>query len=376
MERIQTVVIGGGQAGLSVGYHLQRRGLPFVILDANERIGDAWRKRWDSLRLFTPAQYAGLAGWGPPPARGEFPTKDEMASYLEAYAERLSLPVRTGVRVDGLTRDGDRLVVTAGERRLEADQVVVAMSNYQSPRVPAFARELDPRIVQLHSLEYKNPEQLRDGGVLVVGVGNSGADIVMEVVRTHATWLAGQENGRIPWRIESIGARFVFTRMLRFIGHHVLTVGTPIGRRMRPRMLLRTSPLVRVKPQDLTVAGIQRVDRVVGARDGLPILADGRVLDTANIIWCTGFAKPFPWIRLPIFGDDGEPVHDRGIATSEPGLYFVGLHFLYSMSSATIVGVGRDAERVVKAIATRVSSRTPALRSGTVSDESRTIAVG
>ena len=189
----QTIVIGGGQAGLSVGYHLQRRGIPFLILDASQRIGDAWRQRWDSLRLFTPARYDGLPGWAYP-ARGDaFITKNQMADYLEAYAKRFDLPVQTGVRVDGLSRQGDRFVVTAGERRFEADQVVVAMANYQVPRVPPFAPELDRRIVQLHSLEYRNPSQLRAGGVLVVGVGNSGADIALEVVRSHPTWLAGKE---------------------------------------------------------------------------------------------------------------------------------------------------------------------------------------
>src|SRR5579884_417399 len=176
-ERIQTIVIGGGQAGLSVGYHLARRGLPFVILDANERIGDSWRKRWDSLRLFTPARYDGLAGMPFPAPAFTFVTKDEMADYLEAYAARFALPVRTGVRVDRLSRHGDRFDVTAGGLRFEAENVVVAMSNYQQPRVPPFAHELDPGISQLHSSEYRNPSQLRDGSVLIVGAGNSGAEI-------------------------------------------------------------------------------------------------------------------------------------------------------------------------------------------------------
>jgi len=189
------VIIGGGQAGLTVGYHLTRRDRPFVILDANERIGDAWRKRWDSLRLFSAAGYDGLQGMPFPGRRCSFPTKDEMADYLEACAARFDLPVRTGVRVDGLSRDGSRYMLTAGDLRLEADRVVVASGACQTPRVPPFAQQLDPGIVQLHSSRYQNPAQLREGGVLVVDAGNSGAEIALEVSRTHPTWLSGSHPG-------------------------------------------------------------------------------------------------------------------------------------------------------------------------------------
>ena len=174
-EHIQTVVVGAGQAGLSVGYFLARQGLPFVILDSNERIGDSWRNRWDSLRLFTPARYDGLAGMPFPAPAHSFPTKNEMADYLEAYARRFDLPVRTGVRVDGLSRQGGQYVVTAGERRFTAEHVVVAMASYQFPRIPPFADELDPATFQLHSRDYRSPDQLRDGKVLIVGAGNSGS---------------------------------------------------------------------------------------------------------------------------------------------------------------------------------------------------------
>jgi putative flavoprotein involved in K+ transport len=356
-ERVHTIVVGGSQAGLAVGYHLAQQGRPFLILDANQRIGDAWRKRWDSLRLFTPARYDALPGM-PFPARGDaFPTKDEMADYLEAYANRFHLPVRTGVRVDGLTREGDRYIVTSEDLRFEAENVVVAMANYQKPRVPEFASGLDAGIVQLHSNDYRNPSQLREGGVLIVGAGNSAADIAMEVARTHSTWLAGKESGHIPYRIESFLGRHFFVRLLRFFGHRVLTVSTPLGRKVRPQLLHRPAPLIRINPNDLIAAGINRVPRVVSALRGKPLLADGRVLDVNNVIWCTGFDPGHSWIRLPIFDDIGDPVHDRGIVTSETGLYFVGLQFLYSMTSATVGGVGRDAKRVVRAIEARRLTR-------------------
>jgi putative flavoprotein involved in K+ transport len=354
-KSIHTIVIGGGQAGLSTGYHLAQRGIPFLILDANRGIGDAWRSRWDSLRLFTPARYAGLPGLRFP-ARGDaFPTKEQMADYLVDYAQRFRLPVRSGMRVDRLWKEKDRFVMTAGDQRFESENVVVAMANYQEPKVPAFARDLDPGIIQLHSQQYRNPSQLQEGGVLIVGLGNSGADIGIEVAHSHPSWISGTETGHIPWPIESFISRFFLVRLVRFLGHHILTVSTPIGRKLRPKMLSRATPLVRVKPRDLLAAGIQRVPRVVGVRNGLPLLSDDRTLDVKNVIWCTGYAHSFPWIDLPIFGADGNPIHERGIVGKVPGMYFVGLHFLYSMTSATLLGVGRDAERVVKAIALRPS---------------------
>ena len=356
-QHTHTVVIGGGQAGLSVGYHLAKRGIPFVILDAHPRVGDAWRNRWDSLRLFTPSRYAGLPGF-PFPGRGDaFLTKDEVADYLESYAQRFHLPVKNGVKVDSLSKEGQRFVTTAGDLRFESANVVVAMANYQVPRVPDFARELDPAVVQLHSHDYRNPSQLRDGGVLVVGVGNSGADIGLEVAQSHPTWMSGKESGHIPFRIETFLASNFLVRLVRFVGHHVLTVSTPIGRKVRPKLLSKAAPLVRVKPQDLIDAGIERVPRVVGVRSGRPLLANDRTLDVNNVIWCTGYHPGFAWIKMPIFGEDARPVHERGIVPGMPGMYFVGLHFLYAMSSASLIGVSRDAERVVKALASRPASQ-------------------
>ncbi|MGE5245391.1 MAG: flavin-containing monooxygenase [Betaproteobacteria bacterium] len=357
-ERYDVVVIGGGQAGLSVGYHLARHGLRFVILDASARIGDSWRNRWDSLRLFTSARFDGLEGMPFPAPPHSFPTKDEMAAYLEAYAARFALPVRSGVRVDRLTREDDCYVVTAGGEQIEADQVVVAMSNYQRPSVPAFAAGFDPGIVQLHSSEYRNSSQLRDGGVLVVGAGNSGAEIARELAGTHRVWLSGRNTGQIPFRIDGFWGRRILVRLvLRVVFHRVLTVRTPIGRRVRPKVLRGGGALIRVKHEQLEAMGVRHAPRTVGVRDGLPQLEDGRVLDVANVIWCTGFSPGLSWVDLPVIGADGEPIHDRGVAGNEPGLYFVGLHFLYAMSSVMIHGVGRDAERVVETLVSRARTR-------------------
>ncbi len=360
-ERVETVIIGAGQAGLSVGYHLARRGKRFVILEANARVGDSWRARWDSLRLFSPARFDGLDGMPFPASPHSFPLKDEMADYLEAYAARFELPVRTGMQVTSLSRSGDRYLVVAGDASFEADNVVVAMANYQWPRIPEFATDLDPSIVQLHSSEYRNLTQLRPGGVLVVGAGNSGADIALEAARGgHETVISGRDVGHVPFKIGSRFARwFVLRPLFRGLFHRVLTIDTPMGRKARPKVIGKGAPLIRVKPNDFVAAGVKRVGRTVGVQDGRPVLEDGRTLDVTNVVWCTGYHPGFSWIELPVFDADGEPLQDRGVARGEPGLYFVGLHFLYAMSSGMIHGVGRDADHVADTIARRPRTVAP-----------------
>lgn len=353
VERYDTVVIGAGQAGLSAGYHLRRARRSFVILDGNERVGDSWRERYDSLHLFTPARYVDLGGWRLPGPGSAMPTRDEMADYLEAYAARFALPVRTGVRVDGVRRDGDTYVVTAGDRRFEAAHVIVASGAHRDPRVPAVSRELDPGIFQLHSSAYRNPSQLPDGPVLVVGAGNSGGDISLELSRTHTTYLSGPERGHIPADIDRPFARHVVSRIVVFLGLHVLTRRNPLGRRILAKAATQGDPLVRVKPKQLVAAGVLRVPKVVAAEGGLPRLEDGRVLPVEAVIWCTGFRHDLSWVDLPVFREDGTPEHERGVVTTEPGLYFVGLPLQFALGSDAIPGVRRDAAYVVKRLVQR-----------------------
>ena len=359
-ERFETVIVGGGQAGLATGYHLGRQGRSYVILDGHERVGDAWRKRWDSLRLFTPAHFSRLPGMRIPGAKNwDFVTKDEMADYLETYATRFGIPVRTGHRVDRVSREGSRFVITSGDRRFEADNVVIAAGAYNSPIVPSFASELGPGITQLHSGTYRNPSQLQPGRVLVVGLGNSGAEIAYELASTNQVTIAGRSPGQIPVKHGSRRFRPGF-RVVRFVGHRVITRRTPLGRKLASKMKTKADPLIRRRLKDLEDAGIERVGRVAGVKDGLPTLDDGRVLAIENVIWCTGFGYDFSWVDLPLFGDDGEPVHERGIATTEPGLYFVGLVFQYSFSSEALPNRGRDARYIARHIA---ANRHQAVRS-------------
>jgi putative flavoprotein involved in K+ transport len=356
-QHVETVIVGGGQGGLATGYHLAKEGRPFVILDAGERIGDPWRKRWDSLRLYSPSAYDGLPGMPFPKARASFPTNREMADYLETYAARFELPVHSGTAVEALGKDGDRFVVRAGEETYEADNVVVATGVMQKPYVPGFAPELDPRITQLHSSEYRNLTQLQEGRVLVVGASHSGADIAYEAATEHETILSGPDTGQIPASVETRRGRMGF-RVLFFAGSHILTMDTPLGRKMRPHIRHGGAPLLRYRKKDLLAAGVERVfARTSGVQDGLPVLDDGRVLDVQNVIWCTGFRRDFSWINVPFEMDtDGYPVQYRGVVASAPGLYFVGLLFLHSFTSMLIRGTGKDAERVAQHIAGERSS--------------------
>lgn len=350
-ERFGTIVIGGGQAGLATGYHLARLGLDFVILEAHERVGESWRRRWDSLRLLAPARYSGLPGMPFPAPAYSFPTKDEMADYLQTYVNQVQLPVRTGVAVERVSRLGESYLVETSQRRYLASQVVIATGAFHTPNVPPFATELDPSIQQLYANTYRNPNQLQKGPVLVVGAGNSGAEIAYEAARDHRTWLSGRHPGTVPFDTDSRLAHLLVPVMW-FTFNHVLTVRTPLGRKAGPHFRAHGTPVERIRPVDLAEAGVERVyERTVGTRDGLPLLADGRVLEVTNIVWCTGFRPDFSWIDLPVTDDDGWPRQQRGVVPEAPGLYFVGLPFLYSLASPLIGGVGRDADFIARHIA-------------------------
>ena len=365
-ERFETVVIGGGQAGLAVGYYLARKGQHFVILDAHARLGDAWRTRWDGLRLFTPGRLNSLPGMAFPGERDGFPTKDEVADYLEAYAERMSLPVRTAIRVDGVwpREGGDGFQITAGEQEYVADQVVIATGAYDRPRIPDFAAELDPAVTQLHSSEFRSTAQLADGPILVVGASNSGAEIALMAARDHDTILCGRDVGKMPFRPEDRMAK-LFDTFFWFFVNHVATLDTPIGRKAQPSIRDHGLPLDRVRPSDLAAAGVERTfAKVSGTRDGMPLLDDGRVVETANVVWATGFRPDHGWIHFPVAGPDGWPMQRRGIATNVPGLYFIGLPFMYRGGSALLGGVGRDAAYLVDRLAEHRTSQSAAAEHG------------
>ncbi len=346
-ERFDTVVVGAGQAGLAIGYYLAEQGRDFVILDADSEVGGTWRRRWDSLQLFTPAGLSNLPGLPFPAPSNHYPTKNETAEYLERYAATFQLPLSLDTAVESLTPQGAYYLVKAGRRLIEARNVVIATGAYQAPSVPAFESELDPAIVQIHSSQYRNPDTLRDGEVLVVGAGNSGAQIGIELAASKRTWLSGRDVGRIPQEVlgRPIHWWLYRTRVL------TATRESWIGRRLHGHGGKGGVPLIGTSNARLAGAGVERVPRTVGVRDGKPLLEDGRVMDVANVVWCTGFRPDFSWISSLVRGDDGNPRHHRGIVRGEPGLFFLGLIRLHRLDSSLLAGVGFDAGYIAQRIA-------------------------
>lgn len=358
-EHIETVIIGAGQAGLSTGYHLKRRGRPFVVLEANARVGDRWRRHWDSLRLYSPAKYDGLPGTPFPAEPWTFPHRDEVATYLERYALEHDLPVRCNTRVlslDPLPGGGFRVELEDGT--LTCDNVVVATGTFgQQPAVPEAAAGLDPSIRQLHSSEYHRPSELLPGPVLVVGASHSGTDIAYELAQTHPVTLCGRDCGQLPFRPEQRRARVIFPFVV-FAWRHVLTRRTPMGRKEMRHVRQHGGPMIRVHREDLAARGVdRRTGRFVGVREGLPLLDDGTVVPARNVIWATGFTQVFDWIHLPVIGEDGWPAEMRGVVDTVPGLFFCGLAFQYAFGSMVFPGIGRDAAYLADRIAARARER-------------------
>lgn len=353
-QHIETLIIGGGQAGLATAYELGRLGRPCLVLESAARIGDQWRNQWDSLHLYTAARYDGLPGLSFPKGAWDFPHKDEFADYLENYALAWDLPVRTSTRVESLdARPGGGYVATldAGER-ITCDNVVVATGPLgRTPSVPEYADQLDSSIQQLHSSAYRRPGQVPTGKVLVVGASHSGTDIAYELALTHDVVLVGRDCGQIPWRIEKRFNRIGF-RGLVFVFKHVLNRRTPMGRKEMDEFRRHGGPMIRVKRADLAARKVERnTGRVTGVRDGRPVLDDGKVIDADTVVWCTGFEHRFDWIHLPVFGEDGWPREFRGEVVESPGLWFSGLSFQYSVTSMFVLGTRRDAQYVARGIA-------------------------
>jgi putative flavoprotein involved in K+ transport len=342
MEKFRTVIIGGGQAGLAVGYHLAQRGEDFVILDESHHTGDSWRKRWDSLKLFTPGKFNNLPGL-PFPKQGDYlPTKNEVADYLEEYARQFNLPVRHHVRVESLDRNGDGYSIQAGGVNFSAKNVIVATGPFQTPHTPAVSRDFDSSILQIHSSAYCKPEEFPARNVLVVGAGNSGAEISLELARAgRKVWLAGRDVGRIPTN-GPLGKAFD-GKLIWWVMGNVLNVNTPIGRKVRAGGLHSGTPLGRATREEIAQAGVELTPRVAGSQSGKPQLEDGRALSVDGVIWATGFRPDYRWLHLPIFDEQGYPKHWRGVVQDAPGLYFIGLLFQTALRSSLLGGVGTDA---------------------------------
>jgi putative flavoprotein involved in K+ transport len=348
-RRYDTIVIGAGQAGLASAYYLQQAGASFVLVDSATEVGASWLRRWDSLRLFTPARYNSLPGLRFPGAPYSLPTKNDVARYFKAYVEEFDLPVRLNTQVRSLTDGDSGYVVATDSGELRARSVVVATGAYHRPFAPAFAPDLAPGIRQMHSSEYRNASMLADGPVLVVGAGNSGAQIALEIAQSgRPTWLSGRDTGSIPRRL--LG-RDVYDWLWWTVMRP--SVESRLGRRLMQGRMFTGDPLVGFTRRDLTHPMLTTVGRTERAVAGSPVLDNGQVLsDVRTVIWCTGFRPDFSWIQLPVFRGDGYPIHRRGMVEGAPGLAFVGLRYQHRMSSALLGGVREDARHVVRRLRT------------------------
>jgi putative flavoprotein involved in K+ transport len=336
-----TIVIGGGQAGLAAGYHLQKMQDDFIILDASVKTGDSWRARWDSLKLFTPKEFTGLPGWEYP-SNTSVLTKDQMAEYLELYAKKFSLPVRAGNRVIRLSKNENGFIVETTRAVFTCNRVIVATGTNQLPYTPSFSTELDPGIVQLHAASYRNPGEIPYGNVLVVGSATSGIEIAIELSKTHHAMLAGKPSFVVPAGAFRFGPKFYW-----WFVNNVLTIKTPVGRKAKQRIVNGGGVIPQMLSR-LQAAMVEKLPRVTGVKNGLPLLEDGQVLPVAAVIWCTGYRPDFGWLDIPgITIENGWPLTKRGVSTVVQGLYFVGIPFQFGLSSGLVGGVGRDAAYIV-----------------------------
>jgi putative flavoprotein involved in K+ transport len=335
------VVIGAGQAGLALGYFLAQQGRRFAILDAATEPAAGWRTRWDSLRLFTPVRFNSLPGLPFPGDPDSYPGRDDVAAYLRDYARHFELPVELGSRVRSVRARERGFTLELDDRTCEADQVVVATGPFQVPFVPALSERLDAAVVQLHSSEYRAPDQLPDGAALVVGGGNTGFQIAEELAGSRKVHLSiGSRQMPLPQRI--LG-RDLF-RYLDATGLMRKTVTSRVGRRMKDR-----ETLIGTSPRAARKRGIELRARASDAAASTVRFADGTALAVDAVVWATGFRLDHSFVELPVFGDSGEVVHERGV-TDVPGLYFLGLPWQHTRGSALLGWVKDDAEHIAHQI--------------------------
>jgi putative flavoprotein involved in K+ transport len=340
--RYDVIVIGAGQAGLAMGYFLARQGKRFVILDGADSIGAAWRERWDSLILFTPRRYDGLPGLAFPGDPDGYPTRDEVIAYLERYAASFELPVELGSAVRRLTDDDGGFVAHLDDRRLEADQVVVATGPFQVPHVPSVAGGLAPEVFQTHSGGYRRPDDIPAGSVLVVGGGNTGFQIAKELSAIRPVQLAiGSRQKPLPQRLLGRDLFWWLTKL----GLLRKTRDSRIGRRMRDRDVLVGSGPREVRRR----FGVGLKPRLVAASGRTAAFADGSELEVDAVIWATGFRHDYTWIARHVVDSEGRVAHRRGV-TDTPGLYFLGLTWQHTRGSALLGWVKDDAEFVAERI--------------------------
>ena len=404
LEKIDTIIVGGGQAGLAISYHLKQRGLEHVILEQADQIAEVWRNRWDSFTLITPNWMVRLPGAeyeGNHP--DDFMARDDVVDYLEEYVEKFELPIRYGHRVISIQSNDVGYVIKTDKGDIKANNAVVATGMYQMPKTPKFHDHLSHNIDQLHSSDYRNPEVLPEGGVLVVGSAQSGAQIAEELYQSgRNVYLSVSNAGRFPRRyrgkditcwldemgfeitadeLPSSNSKFEGSshgtgkdgghtiNLHQFARDGVVLLGR-IDSAQKDKIFLAPNLKENLAKADETEANlVNQVDEYIKEKglvvpiEILPELRDGYKADLiheldlksvgiTNVIWATGYKFDFSIVNLPVFDEDGYPVQKRGV-TEYPGLYFIGLPYLHNSNSGTLFGVGDDAKHVASEIVTR-----------------------
>ena len=347
-DQVEVVVVGGGQAGLAIGFFLSRQGRRFLILEAADSVGAAWRDRWDSLALFTPRRYDALSELSFPGDPDGYPTRDEVVSYLRAYAETYKLPLVLNSAVSSLTQIDDGFQLECSDRRVRADQVVVATGPFQRPMTPALAGQLAPEVFQMHSTGYRQPQDIPAGTVLVVGGGNTGFQIAAELTGTHAVHLSvGSRQTPLP---QKVWQRDLFWWLTK-TGLLNMTVDSRLGRR-----LSQQETLIGSSPKQLRRLGVDLHLRAVSASHNTVSFADGTELRVDAVVWATGYQPDYSWIETPVLDAGGRVRHHRGV-TNLPGLYFLGLSWQHTRGSALLGWVKDDAEYIATQIQILADSR-------------------
>jgi putative flavoprotein involved in K+ transport len=341
LDRHEVIVIGGGQAGLALGHHLAHQRRRFTILDAGDSPAAAWRSRWDSLTLFTPARYDGLPGRPFPGDPDHYPTRDEVVEYITDYARDFDLPLELNTRVRAVQARERGYSVETDDRTYDADQVVIATGPFQTPRVPAIAECLAAAVNQLHSGDYRRPDDIADGPVLIVGGGNTGFQIAREIAATNEVHLAiGSRQPPLP---QQLFGRDLFT-ILSATGLMAKTVDSRIGRRLSGR-----DALIGSSPRAIRRLGVRVRPRATGAAGSTITFADASTLDVRTVIWATGFGVDHSYVDVPVFNDDRAVIHTRGV-TAAPGLYFLGMPWQHTRGSALLGWVNDDAQHIADEI--------------------------
>ncbi|WP_299093595.1 NAD(P)-binding domain-containing protein [uncultured Metabacillus sp.] len=338
VNRYNTIIVGAGQAGLAMGYYLRDMTNSFLLIESHARVGDSWRLRYDSLRLFTPRSHSALPGMSLPGDQNGYPTKDEVADYLEEYAKKFNLPVKLNTKITKVSKEEDNfhIITNSGEEFLTKN-LIIATGPFQKPSIPDFSDKIPNDIFQIHSAHYKNPSQLKDGTTLVVGGGNSGMQIAAELSSTRDVYLSlGKKPKFLPYQVFNKSIFWWFS----VLGISKLTVDSKPG-----QFLKKNDPIIGKEIIPLVKEGkVKMLPRTTGFSDQKIKFENGNEIQPKNIIWATGFKPDYDWLDISnIFDEKGNPIHERGV-TKEPGLFFIGLSWQYRRGSALLLGVGEDAK--------------------------------